>query len=572
MIETILTDMPIQPLAKDLEIGVNTFETAFDTVTQRTKAFTEMAKVGRSELAPIYLIKDSVYGETLVAENAYTRNGLRVPDATFDNSMKAVDPKHGKNVINRFVNKAYPKETDTNISVLFSLNNPIRIKSGETIYIRGNYTDPNGGSAIVGVNMIVPVVTTDYLSNVEQDGTGANMSASLTVTATYGSAAVDYEITNAYASGGWITHLQARGYIVYQYSQVEKAAEDSDSQDEFGYQEVVLKQQYQQDPQTGYLYGEKVVDREKQPRLVLNQAVFIANRTDALMTAWLTRDVGDMVYIIEDKSEIDGYYYIMGVAFSISAGGVVKFSWLVRGMVSLLLGLSLISCEFDTASEDCLEYGYLPQLVNLEDRSYSFWINTDTVAIDSRAVVAIFGDEAGNVVRATENEAIEIIFKGVSGPFLWATANNSLTLNDWVHVVLTGVGTDVANNDPLIYFDAVSMAIAGGGILVDALENETGLPFFIGNVKTTNTDYAWPFDGDIKDVRIFDKNLTQAEVTTLEAGGDVDDGLVFQSPCVRTSELSDFEDLTLTSANKMIDNMYGSIGTPHASPVTRLIP
>jgi len=41
---------------------------------------------------------------------------------------------------------------------------------------------------------------------------------------------------------------------------------------------------------------------------------------------------------------------------------------------------------------------------------------------------------------------------------------------------------------------------------------------------------------------------------------------------VRTEDLADFEDLTLTASDKLIDNMYGAIGTPNGSVVTRLIP
>jgi len=97
-----------------------------------------------------------------------------------------------------------------------------------------------------------------------------------------------------------------------------------------------------------------------------------------------------------------------------------------------------------------------------------------------------------------------------------------------------------------------------------------GVEFVIGKYFVGSAGNS--FDGTIKDVRVWNRVLTNAEIATIYGGGDIDDGLLFQGPVVRTAELPYFEDLTLTTSDKLLDNVYGRVGTPHGSVITRLIP
>ena len=100
-----------------------------------------------------------------------------------------------------------------------------------------------------------------------------------------------------------------------------------------------------------------------------------------------------------------------------------------------------------------------------------------------------------------------------------------------------------------------------------------GVPFVIGN-SYGNGDFLWEFRGQIKYVEAWNRILTDgeiADVTAKEGFGGVLPGLVFQGPCVRTKELDYFEDKTLATKDKLIDNMYRMIGTPNDAVVTRLI-
>jgi len=69
--------------------------------------------------------------------------------------------------------------------------------------------------------------------------------------------------------------------------------------------------------------------------------------------------------------------------------------------------------------------------------------------------------------------------------------------------------------------------------------------------------------------------LTPAEVATLFADGAHGDGvtrgLVFRGPCVKTSELSYWEDHTMVAGDKVIDDMYRALGSANGTIITRLI-
>ena len=578
LMTTVVADMTIAPLATDYETGANTFETGFDTLEIKTKAYSEMSKIGTSEIAPIYLLKDPVFGETLVCESFYTRNGLRTPGFIMDNNMLHIDIDYGKNVINRFEGTAHPRVIEAGISVLFTLSSPILIPSLATIEnLRGNYTDPDGGNPTVGANMINPVITTDYLMNTKKDGTGANISASLTVTASYGAAGVVYKLVNANGYPGWVIKLQARGYMVFSYNQLQKIHEDTDSQDEFGILSKTLDQKYQKEIYWGSLFGDAIVNLERYPRNKVNKVTFIANRSDDLMTAWLTGDVGMVCSIIEDKTETEIYAYIQGIEFTISTGGVVKFSWIVKVFLSLAMGLSLISCEFDNGLPDAINYGYLPQVSgdSVTTRSVSLWMNADTISYDMLMGESIdYAQFFFYVADAGPGPFVAIRnSRYVTTSGNWTTPVNSISTGSWINIIYTLDIRDIAA-DPKIYVGGVSQVITEASTPVGAALTLEKADLMFGNLFLAGgyVPNRFPFDGEIKDIRIYNVILTQAEATSLAGGGDVTRGMVFHSPCVKTSDLSDFEDKALTASDRMIDNMYGIVGKTSGTVTTRLIP
>jgi len=73
VVQAIVDVIPSAPLATDFAVGVTTFPLAFDSVTDYTRAATEITKVAQSEICYVYVRHGGSLGETLVVENYSSR-------------------------------------------------------------------------------------------------------------------------------------------------------------------------------------------------------------------------------------------------------------------------------------------------------------------------------------------------------------------------------------------------------------------------------------------------------------------------------------------------------------------
>ena len=176
--------MPVQPQARSFATAITTYPTVFDTVRGNTKAYTEFAKLAKSEPGYIYKIADKTNGETLVFEASDTRNGTRtlkqfpisgaieylltesgdylttedgdrlildnatLQDVVIDDTMTSIDVEYGENIINRFTTNAYPKRTDTEYVLVYESERDVQLNSGETKTFRVFWRDPTGKRSI----------------------------------------------------------------------------------------------------------------------------------------------------------------------------------------------------------------------------------------------------------------------------------------------------------------------------------------------------------------------------------------------------------------------------------------
>lgn len=606
--------MPIQPISTAYDTGDNTFPAMFDTVTTKTRAYTEFGKLALSEMGYIYLLKTKTNGEQLVFEKNTHRSGLSeiktIPTITADsgklltenndillledggkivldelepvyiyNNAVLANITYGKQLVNRVAATVYPKKVDTSAQVLYSLSSPLAIGASQTINYRGNYTDPSGGAIVnaVSSSMIAPVATTDYTMNTASNGSGTDITAYLTVSVTYGTEGPIYTLKNTYdlASTAYITKLQARGYGIYQYNPIESITDDSVSYNEYGYKIETIQQQYQREIRFALREGEKVLNREKQPRTTLDKITMIANSSSFLMQAMLNVDVGDLVHVREDTSGIDGYYWVHGVDVNIASDKNISYGWNMRQHFSLNNGYTLIGTEFYNAhSTDVLNFGYQPTIANQTYRCNMGWIKISASTGKAQSIVRMggrYGFYYGIYTGAGVGTNGISFLRGYDNTFgIWHSTGTTLSTGTWYHVAVVR-DESVLSNSPLFYVNGVLQTTVADTSPVGNMLDITGWDFTLGNIY----DNARPFDGQMKDVRIYDRILTASEILQIYndgAGGTgVTDGLIFQGPCVNSSDLSYYTNHTLLSTDRVIDNIYGAIGKPDGSPVTRLI-
>lgn len=618
-IGTIVTGMQIQPQATAYDTGNNTFPVVFNAVTDKTRAYSEIAKLVLSEMGYCYLKKDKTYGETLVFENETHRSGLHalvlVPvhsteagnllkedgDAILkedggyltldeqetvliEDTMTDLDVEYGGNLINSMQFTAYPKEVDAAATtVLFTLRHPILLASGETQTMTARYTDPSGGGRqINGTNMVTPVATTDYLFNTLENGTGSNITTDLGITAVYGASGVKYTLVNNNAAIGYVTFLQARGKGIYNYNSISYKAEDDASCNEHGVVSRNINQPYQVTLAHATTKAESIVMREKQPRTVLDTVYFTANNSNKLMNAFLNIDVGDVVEVKESQTGVDGQYWVNGIEYGLVDGKIVEVRWFVKEKLVVGQGITLMACEFSASGTvDALQYGIIPQADNLTQRTLSAWIYAHSVPdiygghilgawatgirgydIGTSSGTCIHYQLVGNTTDLSQDDG------------LWKTPENSLPLNSWVHVATTRDVSSDRTTPPIIYIGGTAQALTEveaptGGTIV-----ETAYRYILGNTYSSATylpAYNRPFDGLVKDARVYNRVLSAAEVQSLAAAGTVTSGLLFQAPAVYDADVAEFTDKTLAETDKVIESVVQIVGTPHGTPITRAI-
>lgn len=258
------------------------------------------------------------------------------------------------------------------------------------------------------------------------------------------------------------------------------------------------------------------------------------------------------------------------------------FKWLVKQFWSLSLGLEPLAVEFaGEPAADAIDFGHLPQLANLSRRMLTAWINPADVASTSQidVIAGFFSDEAAFALYWNDNDArVHFIQKysgSGGGQGIWATPIGSVPSG--ARTLVCVVKDLSSDNPPVIYVNNVVQTLT---VIVAPPAGRTafaedGVPWMIGNVKTATVDYAYGFGGTITDVRLYESDQS-SQIDALYNGGVPDvsaatDGLLFQGPCVRTKDYPLYEDATLTESLRVLDNMFGMVGTPHGSPIGRAV-
>jgi hypothetical protein len=222
------------------------------------------------------------------------------------------------------------------------------------------------------------------------------------------------------------------------------------------------------------------------------------------------------------------------------------------------------------SSLDRVSYGFLPHTTDLQKMSISIWFYPKAY---NNFLLANYIDYGGgywvSLPASGKLKFVQIYTGGAD----WTT-DNTISLNQWHHVVITR-DTTVISNPPTIYIDGSPVAITENTSPSGTLKTTYGSTLNIGNIKDV-LGSNYPFNGSIMDVRIYNRLLSASEVTTLYNGGVVNplivtNGLQFQAFCIRCTDINLYISGSLSSENKLLDNIYGTVGTVSGNPTVGLV-
>lgn len=181
--------------------------------------------------------------------------------------------------------------------------------------------------------------------------------------------------------------------------------------------------------------------------------------------------------------------------------------------------------NLDTASTDKITTTYT---THGTQRTYACWFNRN--ANDGR----IFD-------KRTASAQVELIFNN-GGPWEydrnWSGSQGSWKVNDtigtgvWGHIVVT-YDAGATTNDPVIYLNAASQAFTLDSNPSSGTPNTNTDPYVIGN---RGSDNARNFNGNLAEFAIWDRILTQEEITALATGyapSFFPNSLVMYEPMIR---------------------------------------
>lgn len=215
---------------------------------------------------------------------------------------------------------------------------------------------------------------------------------------------------------------------------------------------------------------------------------------------------------------------------------------------------------------------------NLINFSVSAWVYIDSLPTSPNDKIIMRKYGAGGrvdwMLSAYANSTPTIWFTVFDGPtqFLVAYAYTSIlfpiSTGVWSHYVAT------YEHDPLlptikIYENGNEVEYGdteSNGII--RVDSDGDYPLLIGGSSLS----GFTIDGKIEDPRIYNRILSQSEITELYQSRmirSVSNGLVFHPVFCGAAGLSKFDGATLGTANTIADWVSGAIGIPYGNPIGR---
>lgn len=332
----------VAPLNLDLDVGTDTLPFVFDDLGGGVPKNGQIAHdLLMSEQGYLYPRGNATDGETITLENRLARASASVVGTFTQNDIVAEPdalevPSSRDQVINDVEVLTVPREVDAAATtVLVQLESPIQVTTLKSEFVFMDYRDPTNPTAWVGgKDTVTPVANTDFTAWQNEDGTGTDRTANVTIVrAEFGSRVMLELSTTAdcYVRGaGGAAGMRVRGRGLYRYAPVGSRAENASSiaaykRRQLG-QPIVLP--YQPSRIIGQDVANFVVNAwggvGRSPRRVRP----MTEQDGALLAHGINRDIGDKVTVSEDITALAAApVFIHGIEQELQPNGTLATWW-----------------------------------------------------------------------------------------------------------------------------------------------------------------------------------------------------------------------------------------------------
>lgn len=371
-IDTLLATIYHQPDSKVYADTGDLMSVVFDTSTVNSTVLGELQKIAVSELQYI-AVRGGGNGETLrtspptdsvanlpvattdgilsfagdhilsFAGNHILQNATTVYPITDDDTMTGTSIPYGGNITNHITAVTYPRKPDAAATtVLWTLDKATLIAAGTKLTMRGSYNDPATGVAINGTDFTNPLVSgVDYKANANANGTGADRTSQLSVTASFGAAEVELVLyntggTSLYVGGGTAgAFLQVIGRGIHIDDVTRVVISDATSVRLYGEKPITIDMKYQDEPDLAVegpfvtpTILQKILIVNKDPQYTFDKVALCANRNERNMIMFMFYEPRDVLNISDTMTGVVGSYQcIQGYEAEIVGGKYVFWSF-----------------------------------------------------------------------------------------------------------------------------------------------------------------------------------------------------------------------------------------------------
>lgn len=369
--QTLIDSIPLasQPLAIEKDLSADIFPYTLDhTRDEQTVLRDELFRLTSSGMDRVW-----TRGNGTVVYESRTRRPAVVSDTDIYTDSNGFVAAHDRDngLINRVQCTVHPRLPSSVSVVMYSLNQPMALIPGVTTVVLAPWTDPNNPDVRVGaVSLDTVVPTIDYLVNSLQDGTGADLTLSLTVVTGLSGNATEFTLTLAGSETGWLTKLQQRGKPLFDYGPTVTSWDDSVSQGKYGLAADAVDMSYQADLRFGLEVAQYFVYLMAYPVTQISGLVRIVDlsRDSIELRRSIDREISDRVRLIDPVTGLNRSFFINSISetaientltteFSFGPADSTAFWQLgVAGAseldVSTVLGFGLIVGHADTEHQD----------------------------------------------------------------------------------------------------------------------------------------------------------------------------------------------------------------------------
>jgi len=333
LITAVLDSLPSesQPVSRDIDAGIDSFGYAFWDLGDGVKATGLINDIAVDSYAFIFVKGDG----TFTVRNRHTRVDAASSGTFTDSTMHGfAAPNSLDQAFNQVRVTIHPPTIDAAATTVLYADQAVRsIAAGATVEFWVTYSDQDdvARTRIGALDVVTPVLATDYAGNHLETGLGADVGAFLAVTMTpFGSTAL-VSITNSYfltvylVDGSGNPFFQIRGRGVYDLG---PQTYEASSTQAYGTRPLAVALRYQDDPLVAQAYAEYI---EAQRHSLTNQpqtVEFLANVSTALMTQALAREPGDVITVTETMTGFASVEaVIQSVELQYSKGGILTCRW-----------------------------------------------------------------------------------------------------------------------------------------------------------------------------------------------------------------------------------------------------